>query len=89
MCFQAFGNLTCFTEAKAAGAKIFDVIERVPVIDSSDELGKDPSSATGDVVFDKVHFSYPSRSGAEVSRSAIFQHVVYTKLLLPVLKVFV
>ena len=39
-----------------------------PSIDSGSEEGIKPASIQGDVVFEDVHFNYPSRAEVNVSR---------------------
>ncbi|QCE15423.1 ATP-binding cassette [Vigna unguiculata] len=53
-------DMQVFNQAKAAGYEVFQVIQRKPLISNESE-GKMPSRIKGDIVFQDVHFSYPSR----------------------------
>ncbi|WVZ18365.1 hypothetical protein V8G54_005687 [Vigna mungo] len=53
-------DMQVFNQAKAAGYEVFQVIERKPLISNESE-GKMPSRIKGDIDFQDVHFSYPSR----------------------------
>ncbi|KAF7297203.1 hypothetical protein MIND_00953400 [Mycena indigotica] len=55
--------------AMGAAAKLFDTIDRVPLIDSSSTLGlksASPSPATPTLLLSNVRFSYPSRKDIHV-----------------------
>jgi len=56
-----------FTAATAAAAKIFVVIDRVPSIDIFSNDGNEPNPGFGEIKFEDVHFSYPSRPDEKVS----------------------
>ena len=64
---QAAPYVEAFMTAKAAAAKIFHVIDRVPEIDSTSTEGKIPTKGAGDITFKDVHFNYPSRKDVKVS----------------------
>jgi len=55
-----------FIEANIAAARIFEMIHRVPGIDSADEQGKTISDVKGEVEFRDIEFEYPSRPGSLV-----------------------
>ncbi|CAL5405665.1 unnamed protein product [Camellia sinensis] len=57
----ALPNLTAITEAKAAATRITEMINREPAIDSEDKKGKALSYVRGEIEFQGVYFSYPSR----------------------------
>lgn len=65
-----FGMSTPFIEifgiAKGAGAKIFSVIDSVPIIDPRADRGAKPSSCEGNLSFRNVIFNYPSRPEVKV-----------------------
>lgn len=58
---SALPNLSFIVEASAAATRIFEMIDRIPAIDSEDEKGKVLSYVHGEIEFKEVHFSYPSR----------------------------
>ena len=53
--------LEAFTIARGAAAKIYEIIERVPQIDSSSDGGVSPTRMSASIKFKNVSFSYPSR----------------------------
>lgn len=56
--------LRCFsaiTHACGAAAKLYDTIDRVPTIDSSDEGGLKPENVDGEISLEHIVFNYPSR----------------------------
>lgn len=54
--------ITVFANASAASEKLFDTIERKPPIDATQqEEGIKRSEVEGEIVFEDVSFSYPSR----------------------------
>jgi ATP-binding cassette subfamily B (MDR/TAP) protein 1 len=55
-----------FSIARGSAATIFDIIDRVPTIDSSSTTGERFPSVEGRIAFDKVHFNYPSRSKVKI-----------------------
>eukprot|EP00258_Populus_trichocarpa_P042678 XP_024458697.1 ABC transporter B family member 15 [Populus trichocarpa] len=59
-------NVKYFIEANIAAARIFEMIHRVPGIDSADEQGKTISDVKGEVEFRDIEFEYPSRPGSLV-----------------------
>eukprot|EP00198_Chlamydomonas_reinhardtii_P007814 XP_001697151.1 MDR-like ABC transporter [Chlamydomonas reinhardtii] len=60
---QATRTFPDLGNAKAAVQRIFPIMDRKPVIDSSAEGGKEPdaSSISGEIEFRDVRFAYPSR----------------------------
>lgn len=56
-----------FGIAKGAAAKIYSVIDNVPVINSFKNNGKTLNKARGNITFKDVHFDYPSRPDVKVS----------------------
>ncbi|CAG2066944.1 unnamed protein product [Timema podura] len=70
---QGSGNLGAaapyietFGVAKGAAAKVFSLIDRVPIINTLSEEGVCPSELKGIITFKDVHFEYPSRSDVKV-----------------------
>lgn len=49
-------------------SRIFEMIQRVPHIDSANQQGKMLSDVKGELEFKDVHFAYPSRPGSLVLR---------------------
>ncbi|KAG8365998.1 hypothetical protein BUALT_Bualt17G0030300 [Buddleja alternifolia] len=60
-CMSALPNLSFIVEASAAATRIFEMIDRIPEIDSEDNKGKILSNVQGELEFREVYFSYPSR----------------------------
>ncbi|XP_042901555.2 ATP-dependent translocase ABCB1 [Parasteatoda tepidariorum] len=58
-----------FALAKGAAAKIFHIIERKPVIDSSSEAGLRPRALRGVIALRDVNFSYPARKDVAVLKN--------------------
>ncbi|XP_060215703.1 putative multidrug resistance protein [Lycium barbarum] len=65
-CMSALPNISFITEATIAAARIFELIDRVPQIDSEDGKGKVLAYVRGDIDFNEVTFSYPSRPDIQV-----------------------
>ncbi|XP_042911163.2 ATP-dependent translocase ABCB1 [Parasteatoda tepidariorum] len=55
-----------FALARGAAAKIFNIIERKPIIDSSSEEGLKPDYMNGVISLNNVTFSYPARKDVTV-----------------------
>ncbi|XP_035228451.1 ATP-dependent translocase ABCB1-like isoform X1 [Stegodyphus dumicola] len=55
-----------FAVARGAAAKVFNIIDREPLIDSSSEDGLKPQSVSGNIKLKEVHFNYPARSSVQV-----------------------
>lgn len=66
-----FGMSSSYIEvfgiAKGAAAKIFSVIDNVPVINISKNNGKKLNQVKGNIVLKNVVFDYPSRPDVKVS----------------------
>lgn len=60
-----------FGIGKAAAAKVFYVIDNIPIINSSKGNGKKPDRIEGNIKFDNVHFHYPSRKAVQVFHTVI------------------
>ncbi|KAG2041266.1 P-loop containing nucleoside triphosphate hydrolase protein [Suillus americanus] len=54
-------ELQAITRGCGAAAKLFATIERVPDIDSANPGGLKPAKVIGEITFEEVKFSYPSR----------------------------
>ncbi|KAI8020547.1 ABC transporter B family member 17 [Camellia lanceoleosa] len=59
-------NVMHFMHANVAAAQIFEMIERVPNIDSADQQGKIMSDVKGELEFKDIYFVYPSRPESKV-----------------------
>jgi len=55
-----------FAQARKAAKDAVDVIAREPKINTEDEGGLKPEKVEGHIVFDGVHFCYPTRPGIKV-----------------------
>jgi ATP-binding cassette, subfamily B (MDR/TAP), member 1 len=53
--------LLAISHARGAAAKLWDTIDRVPTIDSSNEGGLRPEKVIGQIELENVDFNYPSR----------------------------
>lgn len=58
---MALPNLKYFTEASIAATRIFNTIDRIPEIDGEDTKGLILEKIQGDLEFEHVKFTYPSR----------------------------
>jgi ATP-binding cassette subfamily B (MDR/TAP) protein 1 len=54
------------SKARAAAAKLFETIDRVPSIDSADKGGLKPDTVDGVISFEDVKFHYPSRPNVPI-----------------------
>ncbi|XP_022240474.1 multidrug resistance protein 1A-like, partial [Limulus polyphemus] len=70
---QASPYLEAFAIARGAAGMIFEIIERIPLIDSSSETGEKPATLEGNVEFHNVHFSYPARPDVPVLQGLGFE----------------
>ncbi|CAJ0567442.1 unnamed protein product, partial [Mesorhabditis spiculigera] len=59
-------QLMVLLNARVAAAKIYQIIERVPHIDPYSSAGLRPNKCAGRVVFQNVHFRYPSRKEQKI-----------------------
>ncbi|KAL1824575.1 hypothetical protein ACET3Z_011353 [Daucus carota] len=57
----ALSNVKYFSEAIAAGERIMEMINRIPVIDSENKEGDILANVLGEVEFKHIEFAYPSR----------------------------
>ncbi|KAL2336951.1 hypothetical protein Fmac_011397 [Flemingia macrophylla] len=62
----ALSNMKYFSEAGSAAERIREVIRRVPEIDSDNSEGETLERVYGEVEFDSVEFSYPSRPDSPI-----------------------
>src|SRR5277367_5630978 len=53
--------LLALSHGRAAAAKLFATIDRVPAIDSADPSGLKPEKIIGEITLEDVKFNYPSR----------------------------
>ncbi|XP_072174900.1 ATP-dependent translocase ABCB1-like [Diadema setosum] len=54
-------SITSLTAARSAAVTLFDIIDATPEIDARSSKGKKPSQMTGNIEFQGVHFTYPTR----------------------------
>uniref|UniRef100_A0A803MUN0 ABC transmembrane type-1 domain-containing protein n=1 Tax=Chenopodium quinoa TaxID=63459 RepID=A0A803MUN0_CHEQI len=54
------------SKAKSATASVFSILDRKPMIDSSDESGATIDQVKGDIQFKNVRFTYPTRPDIEI-----------------------
>ncbi|KAG0367828.1 Multidrug resistance protein 1 [Mortierella sp. AD032] len=59
-------NIASFGKAQAAAFTIFNIIDRVPAIDSSDPSGLKPGKLQGHIIVKSVNFTYPSRPNVPI-----------------------
>ncbi|KAI3754234.1 hypothetical protein L1987_54013 [Smallanthus sonchifolius] len=58
---MALPELNHFTEASVAASRIFHRIDRIPEIDGQDNNGLIPDTINGQIEFENIEFTYPSR----------------------------
>ncbi|KAH0550179.1 multidrug resistance protein homolog 49-like isoform X1 [Cotesia glomerata] len=59
-------HLEAFAVARGSAATVFQVIDRVPTIDSLSTQGQKLSAVNGDIEFKDVYFKYPARKDVKV-----------------------
>lgn len=62
----ALPNLSFISQATIAAQRIFEMIDRIPVINSEDEKGKVLGYVKGEIEFREVDFSYPTRPDSPI-----------------------
>ncbi|XP_076808833.1 ATP-dependent translocase ABCB1-like [Clavelina lepadiformis] len=70
---QAGSHISEFGAGKVAAYKVFEIIDRVPPIDSESEDGYRPENVNGEVSLNNVNFSYPSRTDLQVLNNVSFK----------------
>ncbi|KAI8141628.1 putative ABC transporter protein [Fennellomyces sp. T-0311] len=63
---QLPNHLSAISTACGAAHKIFETIDRVPVIDPDSDNGLKPAKVTGEIEFRNINFAYPTRPDIEV-----------------------
>ncbi|XP_037532573.1 ATP-binding cassette, sub-family B (MDR/TAP), member 4 [Nematolebias whitei] len=58
---QTSPNIQTFASARGAAYKVYNIIDHNPSIDSYSESGFKPDSIQGNIAFQNIHFTYPSR----------------------------
>ncbi|KAL7421323.1 GTPase-activating protein [Cryptotrichosporon argae] len=68
-------EIQAISKGRAAAAKLFETIDRVPSIDSADPGGLRPDTVRGEISFENVKFHYPSRPNVPILKgfSATFK----------------
>lgn len=61
-------HLEAFAVARGSAAAIFQVLDRVPTIDSLSKEGRRLESVNGEIEFKNVEFRYPARKDVQVLR---------------------
>ncbi|CAD1476625.1 unnamed protein product, partial [Heterotrigona itama] len=59
-------HLEAFAVARGSAAAIFQVLDRIPAVDSLSNEGQRLPSVTGEIEFKNVHFQYPARKDVKV-----------------------
>ena len=59
-------HLEAFSSAQGSAVSIYNVIDRIPEIDSLGENGKKPKRVSGKIKFTNVKFRYPARNDVQV-----------------------
>ncbi|KIM74275.1 hypothetical protein PILCRDRAFT_828358 [Piloderma croceum F 1598] len=63
---QLAPEMQAVSQARAAAAKLYEAIDRIPDIDSSDPSGLKPEKVKGHITLESVRFNYPSRPNVAV-----------------------
>uniref|UniRef100_A0A8C3GPQ2 Phosphatidylcholine translocator ABCB4 n=1 Tax=Cairina moschata TaxID=8855 RepID=A0A8C3GPQ2_CAIMO len=63
---QTAPSIEAFANARGAAYAIFNIIDNEPQIDSYSETGYKPDHIKGNLEFQNVHFSYPSRPDVQI-----------------------
>ena len=66
---QCGPQLSAVAEAKGAAAKLIETVERTPAIDAESDAGKRLGKVEGQLEFDNVSFTYPTRPDAKVRKT--------------------
>ena len=66
-----FNGIEELNEARAAAVPIYELMERVPTIDSLAITGLKLPNIIGNIVFNGVNFSYPTRKDIHVMKSVV------------------
>jgi ATP-binding cassette, subfamily B (MDR/TAP), member 1 len=59
-------EMQAITHARGAAAKLYQTIDRVPLIDSQSEAGLKPEKCIGEITLENVKFNYPSRPSVPI-----------------------
>ena len=77
-----FNGADEINEARSAAVPIFALMERTPSIDSLATDGLKLPTITGNIIFDQINFSYPTRNKLQVRRN-ISMNVQNCSMLIP------
>ena len=69
-------NAAYFTAAQAAAYSIYEVLDREPEIDVTSDKGSKPN-LDGNISFQNINFTYPSRTEQEVRLRLFSNHNLY------------
>ena len=70
---QTLPFIAIFSSARGAATSIYEIIDRVPPIDSSSPIGIVPCETKGNISFNQVHFQYSTRPGVTILNGISFQ----------------
>lgn len=59
-------HMEAFSTARSSAASIYKLIDRISNIDSLSPAGVKPNTMKGEILFEDVHFRYPSRPTVKV-----------------------
>ncbi|EIW59664.1 multidrug resistance protein 1 [Trametes versicolor FP-101664 SS1] len=59
-------EMQAVTQARGAAAKLYETIDRVPLIDSASTEGLKPEKCVGEITLENIDFNYPSRPGVPI-----------------------
>ena len=66
MVLSTLPHLTAISEASVAVNRLFEMIDKMPTTDFGDKKRRALSYVRGEIEFQNVHFSYPSRPNTPV-----------------------
>nr|CAG4640700.1 EOG090X02PU [Eulimnadia texana] len=69
---QASPYVEAFSVARGAAGSIYEIIDRIPSIDSASTEGKKLSKVKGSISFEKVRFNYPTRPDVKILQGLSF-----------------
>lgn len=64
-----FSFVPDISSAKGAAEDVIELLDAIPEIDAQSTEGKIPENVQGEIMFENVHFRYPTRPGVRVLRN--------------------